>query len=80
MMGVDFQVALAFQFQVHHRMPGEQRQHVIEKGYSGRNGGFAFAVQVDAGFDPGFGRVALDLGTALSHSRYFKQNRTTNKM
>ncbi len=36
---IDFQVALAAQAQVHHRVFGEERQHVVEERNAGFDGG-----------------------------------------
>jgi hypothetical protein len=59
MVRIHRQVPLAAELQIQHRMPGEQRQHVVKEGNAGLDGRFARPVNVqfdrDAGF---FGRAA----------------------
>jgi len=45
-------------------VPGEGVEHMVEKAHAGGDLGLAGAIEVDAGVDAGFGRVAGDLGLA----------------
>jgi hypothetical protein len=60
-------VAVAFQLQINHSVPGKQRKHVVEERDAGFDGGFAPAVEVELDGDFRFQRVALDFGTARFH-------------
>jgi hypothetical protein len=48
------QVPFATQLQIHDRVPGEQRQHVVEKRDAGLDGRFARPVNVQRHRDAGF--------------------------
>ena len=59
-MRVHLEVAPAAQFQVHRRMFGEQREHVVEKRDAGFDRGFSPAIEVEADGDAGFPGIARD--------------------
>jgi hypothetical protein len=64
---VHFQVAVAPQRQVQHRVPGEQRQHVIEKRDPGLDGRATAPVDLQLEPDPGLLRHALQLRLTFLH-------------
>ena len=66
-MRVHFQIAVAAQLQIHRRVLGEQREHVVEERDAGFDGGFALAVEVEADGDAGFFGVARDFGLPGFH-------------
>ena len=72
---VHFKVAVAAQFQVHRRVLGEQRKHVVEERNAGLDFGFALAVEVEAHGNPGFLRVPFDLGRARFHAEIKAERR-----
>src|SRR5579862_653300 len=58
---VHLEITLATEFQIHDRVFGEQREHVVEKGYAGFDRGFAMAVKVEIDSNAGFFGVPRDL-------------------
>ncbi len=66
-MRVHRQIAVAAQIQIHRRVLGEQREHVVEKRDAGFDFGFSLAVEIEADGDLGFERVAFDFGLARFH-------------
>ena len=61
------QVAVAAQFQIHRRVFGKQREHVVEKRDAGFDFGFSPAVEIEADGNFGFQRVAFDFGLPRFH-------------
>jgi hypothetical protein len=66
-MGIDFQVALATQSQVHGGMFGEKGEHVIEERYPGPDLGLAGAVKVESQHNACFARNAFYFGPTRFH-------------
>ncbi len=60
-------IAVAAQLQIHDGVLRKEREHVIEKGNSGFDGGFAPAVEVEPDGNFGFQRVTFDFGTTRFH-------------
>ncbi len=57
-MRVNFQIAIAFELQIHRCMFGKQREHVIKKGDAGFDFGFAAAIEIEADGNIGLPGVA----------------------
>src|SRR5882724_12900893 len=66
-MSVHLQVALATQMQIHDRMFGEERQHVVEKGYARFDQRLPASVNVQLDPDAGLVGNALHLSVPLFH-------------
>ena len=66
-MRVHCQIAMANEFQIHRRVLGEQRQHMVEERKAGADFGFTLAVEVEAEGNLGFQSVAFDFGRARFH-------------
>ena len=71
---VDLQVARGAHRQVDGRVPGQQREHVVEEADAGGDLRGAGAVEVQLDLDLGFGRLALDAGGA-GHGQMILANR-----
>ena len=69
-MRVHFQIAVAAQIQIHRRVLGKQREHVVEKGNAGFDFGFPLAIQIEADGNPGFLGVPFDFGRTRFHRRH----------
>src|SRR5206468_6422752 len=66
-MSVHLQIALATQMQIHDRMSGEERQHVVEKGDAGSDRRLPASVNVQLDEDDGLVGHALHLSVPLFH-------------
>ena len=73
-MRVHLQIALALQLQVHDRMLGEQRQHVVEKRDAGFDRGLSRAVNVQFDGDAGFFRDPFNFGAPIWHTGLLLNN------
>jgi hypothetical protein len=60
-MRIHFQVAFAPQFEVHHRVLGEEREHVVEERNASPDRGFAFAIDPQLELDLSFFGGAFEL-------------------
>jgi hypothetical protein len=67
-MGIHRQVTLAAQTQIHHRMSGEQREHVIEKGNASPDRRPARAIEIEFHDDFGFFGDAVDYDLPAFHA------------
>ena len=65
MVLVDIKIALGVQGQIHHRMPGDQLEHVVEEPYPGVDVVASAAVEVESDFDLRLSGAAVD--ACLSH-------------
>jgi hypothetical protein len=63
-VAVDVQVALAPHGEIDERVPGQQREHVVEEAEAGLGVGPAGAIEVDRQHDVGFGGLAGNGGGA----------------
>src|SRR5690606_34024478 len=63
-MRVDMQVAVRLDFEVEQRVPGEQREHVIEESDAGADLDLLRAVQFELQPDVGLGGLAMNRGGA----------------
>ena len=66
---VHLDVAFADQFQIHHGMFGEQREHVVEERDAGADGGFAGAIHIEGELNLRLARDAVDLRLPRFHAR-----------
>jgi uncharacterized protein (UPF0262 family) len=66
-MGVHFQIALAFEQQIDHCVPGKQGQHVVEEGHAGLDGRFTGPIDVQLDQNPRLFGVTFDLRMANVH-------------
>src|SRR5437867_954687 len=78
-MRVHAQVAHASKPEVHHRVPGEERQHVVEERNASFYGRLAATVEVEPKGDPGFLRLALQPRRALLHAAQLIRRGRVNK-
>src|SRR5580698_7963125 len=70
MMFVDFEIALAMQFQAETSMRGQLRQHMVEKADSSRHVQEIRHVKIDGNFDCRFISCAPDAEEPLNGVRY----------
>ena len=68
MQGIDFQIAMGNDFHVDQAMSSHLIQHVVEKRQTGCKRRSAVTVEIDAYFNPGFERIALDLSDPWVHA------------
>ena len=66
-MGIDFEIAIAFELEICDRMLGEESQHVIEERNPGGNRRFSGAIDIQLQNDAGFLGGAVDPRGALRH-------------
>jgi hypothetical protein len=68
-MCIHLQVAIAPELQIHDRMFGEQREHVVEKRNACPDSRLAFAVQTELDRNSGFSRFAGNGRSSRFHWR-----------
>jgi hypothetical protein len=67
-VGIDFQVSLTAQAEVHCRVLGKEREHVVEEGNPGLYRCFARAIQEQSQRNAGLAGGAMKGGLTLVHS------------
>jgi hypothetical protein len=67
-MGIHREVAAAPQTQVHDRVPGEEREHVIQERDPGVDGTDAGPIELQSHLDAGFLRFPVDLCASQLHA------------
>jgi len=67
-MSVHFEIALASKSEIHHRVPGEEGEHVVEERDASLDRRLTASVEVEPEGNPGFLRLALHLRRALWHA------------
>ena len=78
-VGVNFEVTFAAQFQVYDRMSGEKRQHVVEKRDTGPNRRFALPIDLQLELNSGLFRRPLDFRLPLLHLAELTKPHLENK-
>ena len=78
-VGVNVEIALATQFQVYDRMPGEESEHVIEKRDAGPNGRLALPIDLQIELYSGLFRGPTDLRLTLLHLAELTKPHPENK-
>jgi PHP family Zn ribbon phosphoesterase len=69
-MLINVQITFGFEIQIEAAVPRKKLQHVIEEANARRDLVRAGAVQIQAGADIGFGRVAVQSGGACFHETH----------
>ena len=63
-MRIDMQIALGLHIEVEQPMPGEGRQHMVEKSDPGVDRGFTRPIEVEVDENVGLGGFAAEVGSA----------------
>ena len=70
MVGVDLEIALGANHEVHEPVARHLIQHVLEEGDPGDDVALAGAVEIEGQLDPGLDGLALDGGTSVLHDEF----------
>ena len=78
MVRIHFKIPLANKLQIHDRMSGEEREHVVEKGNPRPDGCFTGTVHIERELDFRLARDTTDPGLPRFHAQRLKQTQTGN--